>query len=410
MAKGSPAIVHVMKYVLPGNAKYGGYIKYMDRDEAKRSEYFNEYNALGYDGYHNYMENPFKSTGLFSKNHDQLDSKQKMELKTKFERAEKNKSPMWQSVFSFDNKWLEEQGLYDPRIGYLNESSIKEAVHKAMETQITTMGFGDTTEWSAAIHYNTDNIHVHVALIEMVPTREWLEVQQEYKAKIPKRTLRQMKSTFSNSMINHDRELARISYLIRTDLADRSLTKGLVRNSSVRRDLAQLMNELPNDKRLWKYGMNEIKNQRPLLDSISKRLLTEDNPEGLRELHQLLDEQVEVYKRMYGEGTKEFEAFKEYKTNQMHALYSRLGNGILKELVRMKSSEEYKATKKFTEKDFQSHSKKRPAIISNKQLNTIKKALRKSTQDHLNEMAHKRLQAEQKELNKQHERDYGRDY
>lgn len=268
MAKGTPAIVNVMKYVLPGSAKYGGYIRYMDREEAKRSEYFNEYNALGYDGYHSYMENPYKSTGLFSKDHDQLDSKQKMELKARFEQAEKNKSPMWQSVFSFDNNWLEEQGLYDPRIGYLNESSIKEAVHKAMETQMDTMRFGDTTEWSAAIHYNTDNIHVHVALVERVPTREWLEDRQQFKAKVPKQTLRQMKSTFSNSMVDHDRELARISYLIRTDLADRSLQKGIARDSGVRRDLARLMNELPADKRKWKYGMDALDKQRPLLDSI----------------------------------------------------------------------------------------------------------------------------------------------
>ena len=44
-----------------------------------------------------------------------------------FELAQKNKSIMWQDVFSFDNLWLEKNGLYNSRTHELDERKIKNA-------------------------------------------------------------------------------------------------------------------------------------------------------------------------------------------------------------------------------------------------------------------------------------------
>lgn len=41
---------------------------------------------------------------------------EKKELKRVFEKAQENDSLMWQTVISFDNRWLEENGLYQSRI------------------------------------------------------------------------------------------------------------------------------------------------------------------------------------------------------------------------------------------------------------------------------------------------------
>ncbi|EPZ61868.1 hypothetical protein H477_5898 [[Clostridium] sordellii ATCC 9714] len=79
---------------------------------------------------------------------------------------------MWQEVYSFDNEWLKKQGLYDPKTKFLDEDKIKNAIRKSIEFSLEKSGMKETALWSGAIHYNTDNIHIHVAICEPNPTKK----------------------------------------------------------------------------------------------------------------------------------------------------------------------------------------------------------------------------------------------
>ena len=52
-----------------------------------------------------------EKNGLYDKEKDILSKDDVNNSKKLFELAQKNKSIMWQDVFSFDNLWLEKNGL-----------------------------------------------------------------------------------------------------------------------------------------------------------------------------------------------------------------------------------------------------------------------------------------------------------
>ncbi|MBC1604484.1 hypothetical protein HCJ39_07135 [Listeria rocourtiae] len=334
MSKQRPAIVQVSKFVNAGDKKYAGYINYMARTEAQRSKYFGEYNALSFDGYQQYMHNPAKSSGLFSSGYGYLDQKGKAKYKDWFKEAQENKSPMWQDVFSFDNQDLIEWGIYNPTTKTLNEAIIMDATRVAMDEKIKLMHLGDTAKWTASIHFNTDNIHVHVGMVEVQPTRPKVTYKgkEMYRGAVPKSTLDKVKSKFINHIVDRNQELAMLDHLIRKELAGGLHDKDHMKDLLMRKEMVQLINALPSDLRKWQYGRKEMEAFRPVIDQISQSFLQEKKAAELQLLDKALDNEMQFRKQLYGEGTKEFERFKDYKTNKMKDLYSTMGNTILKEL------------------------------------------------------------------------------
>ena len=84
-----------------------------------------------------------------------------------FKTAHENGSIMWQDVISFHNPWLEKQGIYD-EITKRWMKKLMDVTRFAMQKERVRK----SSIWSAAIHFNTDNIHIHVATVEPYPTRE----------------------------------------------------------------------------------------------------------------------------------------------------------------------------------------------------------------------------------------------
>ncbi len=163
--------VNVMtEFCKPVSHVFANYINYIDRLDSKRNEMLSTYSL-----YNDYMDNPEKTTGLFTKGKLQLKPEEKDALKKVFETARGNGSLMWQTVISFDNRWLEKYGVYDSKTNILDENKLKEvatgAINKMLENEHL-----ENAVWSGAIHYNTDNIHIHVATVELIPMRQ----QKEY--------------------------------------------------------------------------------------------------------------------------------------------------------------------------------------------------------------------------------------
>ncbi len=75
------ALVMKWKFVMSNNQKFQKYIDYIDRDEATRTKEFHQYNILESDGYNHYMEDPEKSSGLFTANKDHLTKEERLTVK-----------------------------------------------------------------------------------------------------------------------------------------------------------------------------------------------------------------------------------------------------------------------------------------------------------------------------------------
>ena len=119
---------------------------------------------------------------------------------------------MWQDVFSFDNEWLEKNGLYDSKSHTVDEEKVIAAVRSTMN-ELKKKENLDGLVWSASLHYNTDNIHVHIASVEPNPTRE--------RGKRKPKTLVDMKSKFLNKLLDQQLEYKKINDIIRNNIIDK---------------------------------------------------------------------------------------------------------------------------------------------------------------------------------------------
>lgn len=179
----TPGVILASRFVFSAR-QFREYIDYIDRSEAVRSDAYSLYSA-----YTDYMDNPTKqkhtglntksdrASALFTATKDSLTNTEKQEVKKQFVKAQQAGSPMWQNVISFTNEFLEQNGLLDHPSGLLDEEKIRDVTRAAMTEMFQAEKMEGAAIWSASIHYNTDNIHVHIAVVEPTPTRK----KKEYK-------------------------------------------------------------------------------------------------------------------------------------------------------------------------------------------------------------------------------------
>lgn len=282
------------------------------------------------------MANPVKTSRLFSADKHQLNEEDLKRMKEQFTAAAKNGSVMWQDVFSFDNQWLVQHGYLDEQTNQLKEEKIHEAIRLAMATMLTEEKMVDSAVWTASIHYNTDNIHVHVATVEPYPTREKKvfvdqetgELVTEVKGYRSRKTMRKMKSVFANQLLGLQKERAKIDVLrkvmiegIRSDQGQEQLHDMLI-------DLQCVAEKLPEQKGYQKYGYAEKYGFKKELDKVIQSFIDQNFPELYQEM---MDRQAYIQSEeesAFGEGRNSSE-------NKLHTLYTRLGNHILKEIQAM---------------------------------------------------------------------------
>ncbi len=142
------------KFVTFDKKAFQEYVEYVDRDDAKKDQ---EAHEKLFSLYPDYMNNPDKTSSLFTEHSDQLNEYEKKELKDLFETAQKNNSIMWQDVITFHNPWLEENGLYDTHTRTVDEKKLMEITRQSMKEMLKRERLDQSAIWSAAIHYNTDN-------------------------------------------------------------------------------------------------------------------------------------------------------------------------------------------------------------------------------------------------------------
>lgn len=308
---------------------FKSYIDYIDRNEAIRNEAFHIYDMDNqFQDYNNYMDNPNKSTGLFTEHLSSLDGKQRKALKQAFSTAYENNNIMWQTVISFDNRFLEQLGVYDKETGIVNEKRLQGATRSMMRETFKRENLTDTAIWSAAVHYNTDNIHIHIAYTEPYNTRRLKEIDgvKRPDGYFKKATIRGMKSKVVNHLLEYD--FQQLDNIARKKFVNEKKDYLIYNDAKLFTQWNKVYKKLPKDKRLWQYNMNAIKDVRPALNKLTKEYLMRYYPKSYQQYYKELVRKQSVYKTAYGESSKQ----SNYVDNKLDDLYTRMGNVILKEM------------------------------------------------------------------------------
>src|SRR5699024_8057364 len=321
----SPAVVLRSKFVTPQSNTFSNFINYIDREDAKT--HVNVHASSKEDDFHvfyhfmDYMDDSAKQGALFTKSQDNLNDDNKKLIKQQFQLAQQNESPMWQDVISFDNEWLAKQGLYHPTTHTVDETNMRKVVRETMATVLKSEGMKNSAVWTASLHYNTDNIHVHIASTEPYPTRDKMDVfdketqtwKEEYRAKRKPKTLDKMKSKVANMILDREHERNKIDDLVRGTVHHKKENGVSLSTYRKTNELFQeAMKHLPSDKKQWQYGYHSINDARPYIDEITNVYLQQFHGDDMEQLHQQLDDEVNVMKEMYGEGS-DYETYKQTK-------------------------------------------------------------------------------------------------
>ena len=342
-------VVVVTKFCKAGSNKFTSYINYIDRKEAVRTINSSKYNL-----YQDYMGNPEKTTGLFTQVTNDLSKTEKENLKNIFEKAQENDSLMWQTVISFDNRWLEKNGLYDAETQILDEQSIKSIARNAVNKMLESEGL-EHAVWSGAIHYNTDNIHVHIAAVEPEPMREKKEYiqyqyrnvdgkkirepirdalgnvvkKEEYKGRFRQSSINSCRRSIVNEILHEKENNEQINSIIRGSIVYQKQKHPLSRDRKLKQEFIRLYQKMPDcNRNMWNYNNPVMASVRNDLDDLSTHYLNEYHREEFDELKTRIGAQSKKYEEAYGSTGKT------YEEGKMKDLYTRLGNAILKEVRR----------------------------------------------------------------------------
>ncbi|MBA9042706.1 hypothetical protein HNP21_005844 [Bacillus aryabhattai] len=391
-----PGVVLKTKFVTSDKKAFQDYVDYVDRDEAKKEQ---EVHEKLFTLYQDYMDNPDKTSSLFTQQSNHLNDVEKKQLKKLFEKAQKNNSIMWQDVITFHNPWLQENGLYDAHTHTVDEKKLMEITRQSMKEMLKRERLNESAVWSAAIHYNTGNIHIHIATVEPQPTRE--------RGKRKPKTLDAMKSTVVNQILNRGEEHQKINELIRNGMVGKKKQDSSLRwkNRDIQPLFLQIYNHLPEDKRQWQYSYRTLKPMKPFIDVLSQKYIEKYHRNEYQQLLKKLDKEVEELKKAYGEGKGDEKRYKDYKQTKIDDLYKRMGNAFLKEMKDYDKQQQQ--IKRMAESKKQS---KRPASFNQKvsmhfALKKMERAFKSEYDSWKNQQHYERLQKEI-EHHRQEERSY----
>lgn len=300
---------------------FSEYIDYIDREEAQRNAALPKFNL-----FNEYVGNPYKGSHLFTADKDFLSLSEKQDLKEAFKMAQLNGSVMWQTVISFDNAWLEKNGVYHSDKKMLDERKIYEVTRHAMGKLLENENLNNAV-WSAGIHYNTDNLHVHIAIVEPYPMRELMMYNGnlEVRGKMKMSNIKACKSVVVNELMQSKEMNQKINFIIRKDIIEKLKERELSNDPELQDKFLALCQKISMLHGPLNYNNRETAPIRKQVDEISKLFLDRYCPEKYKEFVEIIERQSHLYAEAYGGGNENV-----YKEDKHYELMQRLGNVILK--------------------------------------------------------------------------------
>lgn len=432
------SIVVVTRFCESSGSSFNEYINYIDRDNATKRESLDKYNLFG--DYIKYMENEEKTiqkhyeegtekvSSLFTKDKDNLSPEEKDNVKELFKKAQVNGSNMWQTVISFDNSYLTEIGIYDPRTQFLNEKVLTAAGRKAISSMLEKEGLQNAI-WTASFHYNTDNIHIHVATVEPSPMREkkpfkeWernekgtikmqrnpetgrLEkiplldkdgnqvIRLKYKGKFKESSIKTLKKVLSSELDQDKESTIEITNMLRAIVNDKK-EQQFFNNPNFQKKMNQIYDEIKKtgvERRYWNYNQKNFAHIKPKIDDLSNLFIETYHSDDFNKIIAKIEEKEGNYKKVYG-GNNDYKKNKLY--DKKDGLYTRLGNAILKEI---QNFDRYQ-TNKYKEFNFDQKNINKGTVFNKYFFENAMRRLRRSMQNNYinwrNNIEHEKLEKE----------------
>lgn len=308
----------------------------------------------------------------YAKNADSLTSEQKTALKKEwkrvFEKAQENDSLMWQTVISFDNRWLEENGLYQSKDRVLDEERLKGITRSAVRKMLEKEGLQNAV-WSAAVHYNTDNIHIHIASVEPHPMREkkaYIQyeekmvngrmckqpildqngkpvVKREYKGTFKPKSIEACRREVVNEIIREKENNLKINSIIRDSIVKQKREHPLAKDKELCSLFFKLYRDMPDcNRNMWNYNNPIMNPQKKQIDAISQKYIEKYHGAEYQEFLSLINAQAEKYKKAYGESSD-----RNYTEGKLNDLYTRMGNAVLTEIRAFDKQQDIKTAREW---------------------------------------------------------------
>lgn len=375
-------ITMMTRFVQNSGAGFSDFLDYIGREEAVDPFAYSEYVS-------EYMDNPEKTYGLFTENRDSLSEGDREKMRECFAIAQDEGSLLWQSVLSFDNRWLSINGIYNFKTETLDEEKMRACTRAAMRELFKRENM-EGFIYAAAIHKNTDNIHVHIAIADPEPV--WKEgVGRCYRnrngelmqrGKFKNKSIEAVKSKFTSEVFRGQQENIKINEITRGQILSKLNDFSMRENIQLRSQFIKLAESMPDDLRLLKYNNNAMKAYRADIDRLSKQYVDKYYSEEMQELRELIRIQDERYRITYGKNAQG----RSFAQNKEAELNERLGNSILSAIREYKMRERQSGRKKGS-----SSRKTSPKSAYYPALRTIKKSLYKDIQSMKNQSAYEAL-------------------
>lgn len=366
------------------NFSYNDFLNYMDRENTKKE--INDFS-----NYNEYMEKGNeKTSGLFSNNKDHLTDKEKGKLKDIFKRSQNKGSILWQDVISFDNKQLQETGIINGKD--IDEKQLKNVARESINSMLENEGIKDSSIWTGSIHYDTDNIHIHLATVQTHNFRE--------RGFRKPKTLERAKSKVANKLIDRSQENEKINKFIRNTLVQSNrdepinTLKNKITNPKMVNQFNKIYNSLPNDKRMWMYNMNAIKHLQPEINKLTDMYISKNHSKDFNDFSNNINKNIEVYKKIYGNSRAI-----DYKNNVYKDMYTRMGNSILTEMKKFDSEKNNISNINFKKKRNKLQSKYAIRKEMQNSVYHLDRYMNDNLQNIKNQNEHEQLQKEQ-EMNR----------
>ena len=342
----TPGVIFNNHFIYDWHIGTGDYSDYAQRDEAVTKEEnilpdYDSYSVLNdpkilddqsksiheslkseYD-YFNYMRNEEKSDGLFDATRDKLTTDEINQFREYEKISKKEGCPKYIGIASFDNDFLRENNLI---IGdQINIPAIKNAARKGMNALINKSDklIASNCYWTAAIHTNTDNVHIHYQLLEYHRLENRCKTRKD-KDMIERSAMERLISVIATSLNANDltKDLTEYERNILMKQVKYNFSNSLAK-------IEELTEKLPNN-RGWQYNRLDKSTQNQIDNCI--RSIISENAELTQQYKNYLTKIEAVQnnsKRRYGEGSH----YTDYKETRLHGkdgFYSRVGNSFLK--------------------------------------------------------------------------------
>ena len=342
----TPGVIFNNHFIYDWHIGTGDYSDYAQRDEAVTKEEnilpdYDSYSVLNdpkilddqsksiheslkseYD-YFNYMRNKEKSDGLFDATRDKLTTDEINQFREYEKISKKEGCPKYIGIASFDNDFLRENNLI---IGdQINIPAIKNAARKGMNALINKSDklIASNCYWTAAIHTNTDNVHIHYQLLEYHRLENRCKTRKD-KDMIERSAMESLISVIATSLNANDltKDLTEYERNILMKQVKYNFSNSLAK-------IEELTEKLPNN-RGWQYNRLDKSTQNQIDNCI--RSIISENAELTQQYKNYLTKIEAVQnnsKRRYGEGSH----YTDYKETRLHGkdgFYSRVGNSFLK--------------------------------------------------------------------------------